>query len=52
MHQDLIQNNRLTEIEYLNGYVARKNKEYGVESPYCEYVTKLIHTKESLLVGS
>lgn len=52
MHQDLIQNKRLTEIEYLNGYVARKSKEYGVESPYCEYVTKLIHTKESLLVGS
>lgn len=52
MHQDLIQHHRLTEIEYLNGYVARKGKEYGINSPYCEYVTKMIHVKESLLVGN
>lgn len=50
MHQDLIQNNRLTEIDYLNGYVARKAQEYEVETPYCEYITKMVHLKESLLV--
>lgn len=47
MHQDLVQNRRKTEIDYLNGYIARKAKEYGIQTPYNDYITHLIHTKES-----
>ena len=35
MHQDLVQNHRPTEIDYLNGAVARKGKEFGIDTPYC-----------------
>lgn len=51
MHQDLIQNKRFTEIDYLNGYVSRKGKEYGIETKYCDLITILIHGKESILIG-
>lgn len=50
MHQDLVQHKRMTEIDYLNGYISRKGKEYGIDTPYCDYVTQMIHLKESLLV--
>lgn len=49
MHQDLVQNHRPTEIDYLNGAVARKGKEFGIDTPYCELITDLIHTKEKVL---
>ncbi|MBV7363428.1 2-dehydropantoate 2-reductase [Actinomycetaceae bacterium TAE3-ERU4] len=49
LHQDLVQNHRLTEIDYLNGAIARKAIEYGFRAPYCELVTKLVHAKEQLL---
>lgn len=49
MHQDLIQNHRLTEIDFINGAVARKGKELGVSTPYCEMITDLIHSKEKIL---
>lgn len=49
MHQDLIQNKRLTEIDYLNGAVARKGKELGIDTPYCELITDFIHAKEEIL---
>lgn len=49
MHQDLIQNKRKTEIDYLNGYVARKGKEAGISTPYCDLITIFIHGKESVL---
>ncbi len=52
MHQDLVQNQRLTEIDYLNGYVAKKAKEHHVETPYCDYITKMVHMKEKFLVES
>ena len=49
MHQDLIQNHRLTEIDFINGYVARKGKELGIDTPYCQMITELIHAKENIL---
>ena len=49
MHQDLIQNHRLTEIDYINGAVARKGVRLGIATPYCQMITDLIHAKESIL---
>ena len=49
MHQDLIQNHRLTEIDYINGAVARKGVRLGIAAPYCQLITDLIHAKESIL---
>lgn len=49
MHQDLIQNHRLTEIDYINGAVARKGVRFGIATPYCQMITDLIHAKESIL---
>ncbi|MEQ7220885.1 2-dehydropantoate 2-reductase [Vagococcus fluvialis] len=49
MYQDLIINNRLTEIDYINGAIVRKGKEYGIETPYCSFLTQLVHAKEQIL---
>ena len=49
MYQDLIKNNRLTEIDYINGAVSRKGKKYKVATPYCDFLTQLVHIKEELL---
>ena len=49
MHQDLIKNNRLTEIDYINGAISRKGKKYGVVTPYCNFLTQLVHSKEEIL---
>ncbi len=49
MHQDLVKNHRLTEVDYINGYVARKGKEQGIPVPYCELITILVHGKEKVL---
>ena len=51
MYQDLIINNRLTEIDYINGAIARKGKEYGIPTPYCAFLTKLVHAKEQVLAA-
>ena len=51
MHQDLIQNRRKTEIDYLNGYVSRKGKEYGINTKFCDLITILVHGKEKVLIG-
>lgn len=48
MHQDLA-NGRPTEIDFLNGTVARESKEKGFTAPYCELITQLIHAKEDIL---
>lgn len=48
MHQDLIQNKRLTEVDYLNGLIAKKSQELGLEAPYCQLITQLIHAKEEI----
>ncbi|MDG6881419.1 2-dehydropantoate 2-reductase [Phocoenobacter uteri] len=49
MHQDLVKNHRLTEVDYINGYIARKGKEQGIPVPYCELITLLVHGKEKVL---
>ncbi|ASW42813.1 2-dehydropantoate 2-reductase [Clostridium isatidis] len=49
MHQDLIQNKRLTEIDYINGAVFRKGKKYNIPTPYCQLITELVHAKEEIL---
>ena len=49
MYQDLITNHRLTEIDYINGAIVRKGKAYGIATPYCQFLTELIHCKENLL---
>lgn len=49
MHQDLIKNHRLTEIDYINGAISRKGRKYGIETPYCDFLTELIHAKEDSL---
>lgn len=49
MYQDLIKNHRLTEIDYINGAVWRKGQKYGIQTPYCAFLTQLVHAKEGLL---
>ena len=49
MHQDLIQKNRKTEIDFLNGYISRKGKEYGIDTKYCDLITTLVHAREAVL---
>lgn len=49
MYQDLVQNKRPTEIDYINGAVWNKGKKYSVATPFCELITYLIHTKETVL---
>lgn len=49
MYQDLIINNRLTEIDYINGAIVRKGKQYNIATPYCSFLTQLIHAKEQIL---
>lgn len=45
MHQDLIKNKRLTEIDYINGVISRKGKKYGIATPYCDFLTQLVYAK-------
>lgn len=49
MHQDLITNNRLTEIDYINGAIVRKGEKYNIPTPYCAFLTSLVHSKEEIL---
>ena len=48
MYQDLVVNNRPTEIDYINGYVARYGQAAGVATPYCQLLTAQVHVKEQL----
>lgn len=50
MHQDLIQNHRLTEVDFLNGAIADILEEKGESARINRFVTNLLHAKESLLV--
>jgi 2-dehydropantoate 2-reductase len=45
----LIRNHRKTEIDYINGAVWQKGKMYQISTPYCAFLTQLIHGKEELL---
>lgn len=49
MHQDLIQNRRLTEVDYINGAAVRLGYKVGISCPYNECITNLIHAKEDIL---
>ncbi|QTU83126.1 2-dehydropantoate 2-reductase [Carnobacteriaceae bacterium zg-C25] len=49
MHQDLVKNHRLTEIDCINGAIVSKGQKYGVPTPYCQLITQLIHAKEVVL---
>ncbi|OKL48276.1 2-dehydropantoate 2-reductase [Boudabousia liubingyangii] len=49
LHQDLVQKGRLTEIDFINGAIARQAVEYGFRAPYCELITLLVHSKEQIL---
>lgn len=49
MYQDLINNQRLTEIDYINGAVWSKGRKYGIATPYCAFLTELVHAKEEIL---
>lgn len=51
MHQDLITNHRLTEIDYINGAISRKGRQYQVSTPYCDFLTQLIHAKEQIILN-
>lgn len=48
MHQDL-KNKRPTEIDFLNGVVAKESELKGFEAPYSKQITQLIHAKEDIL---
>lgn len=48
MHQDL-KNKRPTEIDFLNGMVAKEAEKRGFEAPYSKMITQLIHAKEDVL---
>ncbi|QIH74793.1 2-dehydropantoate 2-reductase [Macrococcoides canis] len=45
MHQDYT-NKRLTEIDYLNGQIAKYGDELGIETPANDLITHLIHQLE------
>jgi len=49
MHQDLVKNGRLTEVDYINGVIAKKGQQYGIPTPYNKLITEMIHIKEELL---
>jgi len=50
MHQDLVQNHRYTEVDFLNGAVARMAEEEGLNAPFNTLITQLIHAKEQILI--
>jgi len=43
-----IQKKRLTEIDLLNGYVARKGDEYGIPTPYNHCITGLVRFRSRM----
>lgn len=49
MHQDLVQNKRKTEIDYINGAVVEKAQKHDYPTPYCDQIVNLIHAKEHVL---
>lgn len=49
MYQDLINNHRKTEIDYINGAVAKLGVENGIDAPVNQFVANLIHAKENKL---
>lgn len=50
MHQD-IASGRRTEIDYLNGAIARMGKELNIPTPVNELITELIHAREDVTLN-
>ena len=42
MYQDLINNNRRTEIDYINGAVARLGSEHHIDAPINQFVANMV----------
>ena len=40
-----------TEIDFINGYIAKKAKEVGMRAPKNEMLVSLVHMKEHCSVG-
>ena len=51
MLQDVMKGRR-TEIEYLDGYVADRGREVGVDTPACDRITTLIKQVEAGALNS
>lgn len=47
MNQDVL-NKRITEIDHINGAVVRAAKEYGIQTPYNEFIVSLLHAIEGM----
>lgn len=47
MNQDVM-NKRITEIDHINGAVVRAAKEYGIQTPYNEFIVHLLHAIEGM----
>ena len=45
MNQDVL-NKRITEIDHINGAVVSAAKEYGIQTPYNEFIVFLLHAIE------
>ena len=45
MNQDVL-NKRITEIDHINGAVVRAAKDYGIQTPYNEFIVCLLHAIE------
>lgn len=45
MSQDVL-NKRITEIDHINGAVVKAAKEYGIPTPYNEFIVHLLHAIE------
>ena len=48
MYQDLINNNRLTEIDYINGAVAQLGKEHHIDAPVNQFVANMVHANNDM----
>ena len=49
LHQDLVQKNRKTEIDFINGAIVRKGQKHGIPTPVNEAIVNLVHAKEDVL---
>lgn len=47
MNQD-VSNKRLTEIDHINGAVVNAAKEYGISTPYNDFIVHMIHAIEGM----
>lgn len=47
MNQD-VKNKRITEIDHINGAVVKAAKEYGIPTPYNEFIVHLVHAIEGM----